>query len=221
MPHIRPPAIIGIGRNYSDHAREMGGSPPSHPVIFFKNPGSLLCTGDAIVIPSICREGGAQVDFEGELAVILAGDCRNVREADALSMVAGYAVANDVSARWWQNHGAGGQFCRGKSFDTFCPMSEMTPASAVIDPQNLRLQTRVNGELMQDASTAHMIFSIAHLIGDLSRGMTLLKGTIILTGTPGGVGHARTPPRYLRSGDRVEIAIEGVGTLCNSVTEEQ
>ncbi len=218
--HI-PPAILAIGRNYAEHAKEMGGAVPTNPIIFFKNPASISADGDPIIIPAICREGGPQVDFEGELAVILARDCREVREGDALAMVEGYAVANDVSARWWQNQGAGGQFSRGKSFDTFCPISKITPASDVKDPQALRIQTTLSGELMQDSSTSNMIFSVARLISELSRGMTLLKGTIILTGSPPGVGHARKPPRYLRQGDVVEISISSVGSIRNPVLEEQ
>ncbi len=219
MAHAIPPAIIAIGRNYADHAKEMGGALPTRPLVFFKNPASICNDGDAIVIPVICKEGGPQVDFEGELAVILGRECRDVAQGDALAMVHGYAVANDVSARWWQNEGAGGQFCRGKSFDTFCPMSAVTPARSVRDPQKLRIQTRVAGEVMQDASTEQMIFPVSALISELSRGMTLLAGTIILTGSPAGVGHARKPPRYLRDGDLVEIAIAGVGSLSNRVVE--
>ncbi len=216
-----PPAIIGIGRNYADHAAEMGGKAPTRPVVFFKNPASAVASGADIVIPAICAEGGPQVDYEGELAVILGRDARDVPEALALEFVIGYAVANDVSARWWQKEGAGGQFSRGKSFDTFCPLSAMVPATAVPDPQSLTIRTRINGELRQDASTSQMLFSVARLISDLSRGMTLLKGTVLLTGSPSGVGHARTPPTYLKDGDRVDIEIPGVGTLSNRVVEQR
>ncbi len=215
-----PPAIICIGRNYAEHAAEMGGNVPSNPVVFFKNPRAISESGKAIVIPAICKEGGPQVDYEGELAVIIGRDCRNVTEADALSFVSGYAVANDVSARWWQNQGAGGQFCRGKSFDTFCPLSAPIAAAAIPDPQALTITTRVNGETRQTAPTSQMIFPVARLISDLSRGMTLAGGTVLLTGSPAGVGHARKPPLYLKAGDLVEICIPGIGTLSNSVTEE-
>ncbi|MFM7481126.1 MAG: fumarylacetoacetate hydrolase family protein [Planctomycetota bacterium] len=215
----RPPAIIAIGRNYSDHAKELGNAVPQRPMVFFKNPAAVIGDNEPIVIPAICREGGPQVDFEGELAVILGCDCRDVPIESALECVGGYAVANDVSARWWQNEGAGGQFSRGKSFDTFCPLSAVAPASAVADPQALRIQTFVGGECMQDASTASMIFPVARLVAELSRGMTLLAGTVILTGSPSGVGHARKPPRYLRQGDVVEIRIERVGVLRNPVVE--
>jgi len=214
-----PPAVIAIGRNYGDHAKELGHAVPQRPMVFFKNPASIIAHGDPIIIPSICREGGPQVDFEGELAVILDRDCRDVPRDKAIECVGGYAIANDVSARWWQNEGSGGQFSRGKSFDTFCPLSTPVPAASIADPQSLRIQTFVSGECMQDASTGSMIFPVAQLIADLSRGMTLLAGTVILTGSPPGVGHARKPPRYLQHGDVVEIRIERVGVLSNSVVE--
>jgi len=213
------PAIICVGRNYADHASEMGGKPPERPVVFFKNPACITGASADIVLPAICSEGGPQVDYEGELAVVIGANARDVSVERALSFVAGYSVANDVSARWWQNHGAGGQFCRGKSFDTFCPLSEPVPASAVRDPQALIIHTRVNGETRQNSSTSQMIFSVARLIADLSRGMTLLEGTVILTGSPAGVGHAMRPPSYLRAGDLVEIDIAGVGSLSNRVVD--
>jgi 2-keto-4-pentenoate hydratase/2-oxohepta-3-ene-1,7-dioic acid hydratase in catechol pathway len=221
MRRTFPPAILCIGRNYADHAAEMGGQRPERPMVFMKNPASVVGASDEIVIPAVCAQGGPQVDFEGELAVVIAEDCSDVPLADALSVVGGYAVANDVSARWWQNHGSGGQFSRGKSFDTFCPMGAPVPAAEVGDPQSLRITTTLNGELMQDSSTSHMIFTVAELIADLSRGMTLLAGTVILTGTPSGVGHARKPPRYLAGGDVVAIAIERVGSISNRVVERR
>lgn len=214
-----PPAILAIGRNYADHAKEMGGAIEPHPTVFMKNPASVIADGEAIVIPAICREHGPQVDFEGELAIVIGEACRDVAEAQALRHVAGYAVANDVSARWWQKQGSGGQFCRGKSFDTFCPLGAMAPASRIADPNDLRLTTRLNGETMQQSSTSLMLFSVPKIVAELSRGMTLLPGTVILTGTPAGVGAGRTPPRFLREGDVVEIEIEGVGTLRNPVRE--
>ena len=206
----RPPAIICIGRNYAAHASEFGHDTQDHPVVFFKNPASVIGDGESIVIPPVCDENGPQVDYEGELAVVLGSDARDVDERNALSHVAGYAVANDVSARWWQTQGSGGQYCRGKSFDTFCPMSEMVPAAGITDPQALRITTDLNGERVQDASTADMIFPVATLISELSRGLTLLAGTVILTGTPAGVGSARDPKVFLADGDVVEIT-ENVG----------
>jgi len=198
----------------------MKGAVPDRPVVFMKNPASVIGDGDDIVIPRICAEGGEQVDYEGELAVILGRDARDVAEADALGCVGAYAVANDVSARWWQKHGAGGQFVRGKSFDTFCPMSAPVSAGQVGDPQSLRLVTRLNDAVVQDAPTADMIFPVAALVAELSRGMTLLAGTVILTGTPAGVGAGQDPPRFLRDGDVVEVAIEGIGVLRNRVRRE-
>ena len=129
-------------------------------------------------------------------------------------------MANDVSARWWQKHGSGGQYCRGKSFDSFCPISEFVPAADVGNPQDLQLRTWVNGELVQSASTGDMIFPVAEMISDLSRGMTLAAGTILLTGTPSGVGAGREPKLFLKDGDTVEVEIEGVGRLANPVVEE-
>ena len=213
----RPPAIICIGRNYLEHARELGNDVDENPIVFFKNPGALCDSGDSIRIPDICRDPGPQVDFEGELAVLIGRDAKNVTEKDALDHVGGYAVANDVSARWWQKHGSGGQYCRGKSFDTFCPITSFVPAESVPDPQNLELRTWLNGSLMQSASTSTMLFSVATLIAELSRGMTLLAGTYLLTGTPAGVGAGRDPKVFLKSGDLIEIEISGVGRLENSV----
>ncbi len=217
MSALYPPAILAIGRNYSGHAREMKGDLPERPMVFMKNPASVIGAGRPIVLPPICDEPEEQVDYEGELAVVIGPAAKDVAVEDALDFVRGYAVANDVSARWWQKEGSGGQFCRGKSFDTFCPMSDPVPASTVPDPQALRLVTRLNDEVMQDATTGEMIFPVATLIAELSRGTTLLPGTVVLTGTPAGVGTARTPPRYLREGDVVEITIEGVGSLRNPV----
>lgn len=219
MPDPRPPAILAIGRNYAEHAAEMGAAAPSRPLVFMKNPAAVIGDGEAIVIPPACREHGPQVDFEGELAVVIDRDCRDVPRAAALAFVRGYAAANDVSARWWQKEGNGGQFCRGKSFDTFCPIGPLVPAAAVGDPQSLALRTRVNGVLMQSSNTALMLFPVATLVAELSRGMTLLAGTVILTGTPAGVGAARQPPVFLQHGDLVEVEIERVGTLRNPVIE--
>ena len=215
-----PPAILCIGKNYADHAAEMKGSVPERPMVFMKNPAAIIGAQDPITIPTICNEPEPQVDFEAELAVIIGQTCRDVPIEDALNCVGGYAVANDVSARWWQKKGSGGQFVRGKSFDTFCPMSVPVAASEVPDPQALHITTSINGEVMQDGQTSDMIFPVATLIAELSRGTTLLEGTIILTGTPAGVGAGRTPPRFLRHGDVVEMTIDGVGSIQNPVVEE-
>ena len=165
-----PAAIFGVGKNYIEHAKEMGGSdqPLENMLIFMKNPNALIGNGQAIRIPKICQKNGPQVDFEGELALIIGEDCKNVALDEAISKIGWYAVANDVSARWWQKKGSGGQFCRGKSFDTFCPMSEPVKANTVKDPQNLRIITKVNGVKMQDGQTAHMIFPVKQIVSELS-----------------------------------------------------
>ncbi|MCH2152344.1 MAG: fumarylacetoacetate hydrolase family protein [Phycisphaerales bacterium] len=212
-----PPAIICIGRNYEAHAAEMGASRPDAPTVFMKNPAAVIANGDAILVPEISGSHGPELDYEGELAVILGNDLRNATNASAMDAIKGYAVANDVTARWWQKKGSGGQWIRGKSFDTFCPMTEMVPASKIKDPQQLKLVTKVNGEIRQDASTSEMIFPIIDLLVDLSRDMTLLSGTVLLTGTPEGVGAGRTPQEFLADGDVVEVEIPGIGNLCNPV----
>jgi 2-keto-4-pentenoate hydratase/2-oxohepta-3-ene-1,7-dioic acid hydratase in catechol pathway len=217
--------IIGIGLNYAAHAHEQGKGVPERPVLFSKNPFSAVLHGDAIVIPRICQDK-PQVDFEAELGVLIGTrpDGRFVRDVaadEALSCVAGYVCANDVSARWWQKDGSGGQFNRGKSFDTFCPIGPRVVAAAEVgDPQNLRVRCRVNGETMQDSNTSDMIFSVATLISEISRGTTLLPGTLIVTGTPSGVGFARKPQVFLKHGDVVEVEIEKLGVLRNAVVEE-
>ena len=225
--------LVGIGRNYADHASETGSAVPDRPMVFVKSPASAIVSGEAIVIPRVCQDQD-QVDFEGELAVVIGRAVRDVSEAEAADpasgIVLGYAPANDVSARWWQKQGAGGQFCRGKSFDTFCPIGPwITSAAAVADlggPAALRIRTTVSGEVMQSAAVSSMVFPVAALIADLSRGATLPAGTVILTGTPSGVGMARTPPRFLRDGDvvRIEIGTEAdaaaLGRLENPVRAE-
>jgi 2-keto-4-pentenoate hydratase/2-oxohepta-3-ene-1,7-dioic acid hydratase in catechol pathway len=225
MAPLRPPAILCIGKNYADHAAELAEPGalklPERPVLFMKNPASVIGTGEAIELPPVVctddRDPPLGVDYEGELAVILGCDARDVPEDQARAVVASVACANDVSQRWWQWHGSGGQWCRGKSFDTFCPLGEPVPISAITDLQGLQLTTRLNGEVVQQASTATMIFPVTRLIAELSQGTTLLAGTVILTGTPAGVGAGRKPPRFLRDGDRVEVEISGVGRLSNPV----
>jgi 2-keto-4-pentenoate hydratase/2-oxohepta-3-ene-1,7-dioic acid hydratase in catechol pathway len=220
MKRTYPPAILAIGRNYVEHAAELGNQAPERPMVFMKNPACVIGNGEAIVIPAICDEPQEQVDYEGELAVIIGRDCRDVSEALALEMVSGYAVANDVTARWWQKNGSGGQFVRGKSFDTFCPMSAAVPSAKVKNPQDLTIETKLNGEVVQQGHTSKMIHPVATLIAELSRGTTLLSGTVILTGTPSGVGAAKNPPRFLREGDEVAVTIGGLGTLRNPVRHE-
>lgn len=216
--------VLGIGLNYAAHAAEQGAKTPERPVVFSKAAFAVVPSGSPIRVPKLCQDQ-AQVDFEGELVVVIGTDktgklCREVPRERALDFVLGYAAGNDVSARWWQKQGSGGQFNRGKSFDTFAPIGDVTPASAVPNPGALRLTTRVNGESMQDSSTSDLIFDIPTLISDLSRGWTLVPGTAIFTGTPSGVGMARNPQVYLKHGDLVEVSIEGVGTVSNRVEFE-
>lgn len=210
--------ILGVGRNYADHAAEMGGgAAPEHPMFFSKNAASACLDAENIVIPPICADR-EQVDYEGELAVIIGRPARDVPIERAADFILGYCVANDVSARWWQKQGSGGQFFRGKSFDTFCPLGpHVTPAKHITDPQTLTIETLLNGAVVQRASTASMIFPVRTLIAELSGGMTLLPGTVILTGTPAGVGAGQTPPRFLRDGDEVAVSISGLGTLTSRV----
>ncbi|MCW5768287.1 MAG: fumarylacetoacetate hydrolase family protein [Phycisphaeraceae bacterium] len=213
--------IIGIGRNYAEHAKEQAADVPDRPMVFTKNIMAACLNGDEIVVPKVCQDRD-QVDWEAELAVVIGRAARDVSVERAISHVLGYCCANDVSARWWQKEGSGGQFCRGKSFDTFCPMGPfIVPAASVPDPQGLAVRCRVNGELMQDGHTRDMIFSVSRLVSDLSQGTTLLPGTVILTGTPSGVGMARKPPVWLRDGDSVEVEIEGIGMLRNRVVFER
>ncbi|MBX3385151.1 MAG: fumarylacetoacetate hydrolase family protein [Phycisphaeraceae bacterium] len=209
--------ILGVGRNYAEHAREQGAEIPTAPMIFTKSPVSCCLNGDEIRLPRACADR-EQVDYEGELGVVIGRAVRDADKADALDFVLGYCCANDVSARWWQKQGSGGQFYRGKSFDTFCPLGPwVTPAEQVPDPVSLMLVTRLNGEVVQESSTREMIFDVATLIAELSRDATLPAGTVILTGTPSGVGMARSPQRFLRAGDVVEVEIDGLGVLRNPV----
>lgn len=221
--------ILCIGRNYGEHAREMASAAAAtratgdagHPTVFAKSPASVILHEDEIAIPESCVDeatGGEQVDYEGELAVVIGTHARDVSPDEALGHVLGYCCANDVSARWWQKHGAGGQFVRGKSFDTFCPLGPtVVPAGRVGDPGGLTLTTRLNGEVVQHAPASDMIYGVAEVVSRLSQGATLPAGTVILTGTPSGVGAARTPPRFLRPGDVVEVEIDGLGVLRNAV----
>lgn len=220
--------ILGIGRNYAAHAAERGAAVPDRPMVFTKSPASACVHGDDIVIPPCCTDpatgGGGegraagQVDFEAELAVVIGEAVKDISEADAMGCVLGFCCANDVSARWWQKQGSGGQFSRGKSFDTFCPLGPtLVPVAEVPDPHALGIRCRVNGETMQDGTTADMVFSVPTLIAELSKGTTLIPGTVILTGTPSGVGAGRTPPVFLQPGDVVEVEIDGLGVLRNGV----
>ncbi len=214
---VSPSNIFCIGLNYRAHAEETGAPIPENPVIFMKPTSALSHPERPIVIPACC-EHGPEVDFEAELAVILKRAARNVSEDAALDYVLGYTAANDVSARRWQKHGGGGQWVRGKSFDTFCPMGPvLTTPEGIPDPQQLRVRSMLNGTVMQDGHTSDMLYPVSRLISLLSRDTTLLPGTAILTGTPPGVGFARKPPVFLSPGDRIVIEVEAVGCLANPV----
>ncbi len=217
---IEPKTIYCIGLNYRKHAEETGAKIPEHPIVFMKSPTALQDPDGPIVLPRHLRSD--QVDYEAELAVVIGTECKNVSRAEALNYVLGYTIANDVSARDWQKQWGGSQWCRGKGFDTFCPIGPgLTLPSGIKDPQNLTIRTRVNGVVMQESNTRDMIFSVAEIIEFLSGSTTLEPGTLILTGTPEGVGMGRKPPLYLKAGDLVECEIEGIGILTNPVIEEE
>ena len=214
---LKPAAIYGVGLNYRAHAAETGAQLPESPVLFMK-PGTAVADPDRpILLPAAC-EHGPEVDYEAELAVIIGKSARNCAVEDALDHVFGYTCANDVSARRWQKHAGGGQWIRGKSFDTFCPLGPLVvDAEEIPDPQSLPIRSVLNGQTMQSSNTRDMIFPVAELIAFISRDTTLLPGTVILTGTPEGVGFARKPPIYLADGDTIEVTIDGIGTLRNPV----
>jgi 2-keto-4-pentenoate hydratase/2-oxohepta-3-ene-1,7-dioic acid hydratase in catechol pathway len=211
-PVTAPSKVLAIGRNYAEHAKETGGDVPTSPVCFVKT-NNALNDPDAPV--TWWRAGSQKVDYEAELAVVIGRRARKVTEANALDHVFGYTGCNDVTARDAQY--GDGQWVRGKSFDTFCPIGPVivTP-DELPDPQSLRVSCRVNGELRQDASTKDMVFGVAFLISYLSQVITLEPGDVISTGTPEGVGHAMTPPRYLGDGDVMEVEVEGIGVLRNT-----
>lgn len=210
---LDPVNIFCIGLNYRAHAAETGAPIPENPVVFMKPTSALTHPGAPIRLPR-CSVHGPEVDYECELAVVIGRAARDVPEAEALGYVLGYTAANDVSARRWQKHGGGGQWIRGKGFDTFCPLGPaLVTADDLPDPQALGLRTVLNGAVMQQGHTSDMIFPVARLVSFLSQDTTLLPGTVILTGTPPGVGFVRTPPVFLSPGDRVAVEVEGIGRL--------
>lgn len=213
MAPLVPVNVIAIGLNYRKHAEE-GGSPiPSAPLIFSKLTSSVIGPDEPIVLPV---DAPTEVDYEAELAVVIGRAARNVSERESLQYVAGYTCANDVSARDCQRH-RDKQWTRAKSFDTFCPLGPALLTAEGVNPNELRIRGRLNGQIMQDSSTADMIFSVPFLISYLSRQFTLPPGTVILTGTPEGVGFGRKPPRYLQAGDTYTVEIESIGELSNPV----
>lgn len=216
---LEPRAILCIGLNYRQHAAETNAPLPQYPVLFVKNPASFQHPGAPIELPRWLAS--SKVDFECELAVVIGRAAKNVPREKALDYVLGYTAANDVSARDWQKEGGGSQWCRGKSFDTFCPLGPaLVTADEIPNPNALAIRTIVSGETLQDCNTSDMIFDVPTLIEFLSGSTTLLPGTVILTGTPHGVGMARSPQRFLRAGDSVTIEIEKIGALTNPVIDE-
>jgi 2-keto-4-pentenoate hydratase/2-oxohepta-3-ene-1,7-dioic acid hydratase in catechol pathway len=213
---VDPPAIFCTGMNYRKHVQETGARLPQHPVLFMKAPTAVQNPGDPILIPT--RTASHEVDYECELAVVIGRTAKNVPRAGALDYVAGYTCANDVSARDWQVRWGGSQWCRGKTFDTFAPLGpHLVTPDEIPDPHTLAIRTLLNGQTMQEDNTGGMIFDVPSLIEFFSGGTTLLPGTVILTGTPSGVGMALKPPVWLKPGDVVTVEIEKIGCLTNPV----
>ncbi|MEO6334752.1 MAG: fumarylacetoacetate hydrolase family protein [Pyrinomonadaceae bacterium] len=203
---ISPSKIVCVGRNYSEHAKELGNQVPTSPLLFLKAPSAIIFSGESIVVPPQSQ----QVEHEGELAVVIGRDCKNLKDdADPFEYVVGFTCLNDVTARDIQR--ADVQFTRGKSFDTFCPIGPHIEAE--LDVRDLRLTTTVNGVVRQDGRTSQMVFPVDFLIRYISRQMTLKAGDVIATGTPAGVSR-------LEPGDVCEVTVEGIGTLVNSVVSE-
>jgi 2-keto-4-pentenoate hydratase/2-oxohepta-3-ene-1,7-dioic acid hydratase in catechol pathway len=216
QPIDRPGKIVCVGLNYRDHAAEQGVAPPEHPILFAKWQTALIGPGEPIMLPPVTRE----VDYEAELGVLIGERVRNVSEGEALEAVRGYVCVNEVSARDLQF--SDGQWTRAKSIDTFCPVGpRLVPREEIPDPQSLWIRCTLNGQVMQDSSTAEMIFSVAQVIAFASSTMTLEPGDLIATGTPAGVGFTREPPVFLQDGDEVTVEIEGLGALTNPVRRER
>lgn len=212
---VEPPNIIAIGRNYSEHARETGSELPERPLIFIKATTSVIGPGEEIKLPKMAPD---EVDFEAELAIIIGKKASWVEEEEVSDYIMGYTCANDVSARDCQKK-IDKQWARGKSFDTFCPLGPWIETE--LDPDNCFISSRLNGEVMQDSNTKNTIFSPFELVSYISKNMTLLPGTVVLTGTPEGVGVARKPPVFLREGDIIEVEIKEIGNLENPVVMEK
>ena len=216
---VAPVAFLCIGLNYRQHAVETNAKIPEFPVLFMKPPAAVQNPGDPILLPTHLKSG--EVDYECELAVVIGQRGKNISRERALDHVLGYTCANDVSARDWQRYWGGSQWCRGKGFDTFAPLGPcLVTRDEIPNPNSLRVRSLVNGEVRQEANTSDMIFDVPRLIEFLSGSTTLLPGTVILTGTPSGVGMARKPPVWLKPGDTVTIEIERIGQLTNPVEAE-
>jgi len=216
-PVAAPEKIFCIGLNYRDHAIETGAEIPTEPVVFSKFPSTLIGHGDTIRLPKVSSE----VDYEAELVVVVGREGKHIAADQAMQHVFGYTCGHDVSARDWQKGRPGGQWLLGKTFDTFAPVGPALATTAEVqDPSNLQVRMRLNGDLVQDSTTAQLIFGIPQLIAHLSQIVTLRPGDLIFTGTPPGVGAARKPPLFLKPGDRCEVEIESLGTLRNVCESE-
>jgi 2-keto-4-pentenoate hydratase/2-oxohepta-3-ene-1,7-dioic acid hydratase in catechol pathway len=212
---VCPPNVIALGLNYQQHAAESAMELPERPLVFLKATTSVTDPNEPIILPHLAP---TEVDYEAELCLVIGKTARNVSEDEALDYVMGYTCGNDVSARDCQIR-LDGQWARGKSFDTFCPLGPWIETE--LDPDNCGIRSRLNGHVMQDSNTSDLIFNCRHLVSYLSHNMTLLPGTVIMTGTPEGVGFVRQPPVYMRAGDVIEIEIDGIGVLRNEVKADE
>ncbi len=213
-PIHNPGKIICIGKNYAKHAQEMGSEPPSLPIVFSKFNSAITGPDTEVKLPKISDK----VDFEAELVVVIGKRGRHISRSDAMQHVFGYCCGNDISARDWQKEKPGGQWLLGKTFDSFAPLGPaIVTVDEFTDPTAFEVSLKLNGQLMQQSKTSHLIFPIDYLIAHLSQFVTLEPGDLIFTGTPEGVGAGRTPPIFLKHGDQLEVEISGIGILRNSV----
>lgn len=218
LPPVAPVNILALGINYRKHGEETSLSVPAEPILFLKATSSVTGPDHPIVLPAA---GPDQVDYEAELALVIGKTAKNIAPAEALDYIFGFTCANDVSARDWQFERQKGQWARGKSFDTFCPLGPwIVTKDEIDDPDDLAIRAVLNGRTVQKSRTSEMIFNVRTIVSRLSRSMTLHPGTVILTGTPEGVGFARRPPVFLKPGDVIRVEIEKIGTLSNRVTAE-
>lgn len=214
-PILKPGKILCLGLNYADHAKEGGNEVPDYPAVFIRTPASLVAPGGPVVRPKVSEK----LDYEAELTIVIAERCRNVSEADALDVVYGYTILNDVSVRDYQRKTT--QWTMGKNFDGTAPLGPVivTKDDLPAGADGLGIRTRLNGQTVQDASTDLMVFKVPKIIAVVSEVMTLEPGDIIATGTPSGVAHARKPPLWMKPGDIIEVEVDGIGTLTNPVVE--
>lgn len=219
LPPVAPTNILALGLNYRRHAEETGMATPDYPILFMKATSSAIGHETPIILPVA---GPEKVDYEAELAIVIGKSAKNLQKAEAMDCIFGYTCANDISARDWQMEKQKGQWVRGKSFDTFCPLGPwLVTKDEVVTPDRLNIRAILNNaEILQESNTSNMIYNVASIISFLSQSMTLLPGTVILTGTPEGVGFTRQPPLFLKAGDLITVEIEGIGRLSNPVVLE-